>query len=239
MKKFLLPALLALLALGCGGDSTPLGTGARHSGIYSGTYTDSRGRLVTLQTEQIHRGNVLTGVARIQVGDEMYHASLRGTTNGEAHSWTGVLPGDQGRLAVRVAADGSAQVEAEGELSSGMGSMAKTGAATTDDLSGTYTITWNAQGFSDNFTVEITNVSGVDTLPNIYVKLPDNGGFVASGTVVGNTVALTYFSGAGANGFLAKLSPTAIGQTGNASFELIAPGGGKFTGTWTITPGGS
>lgn len=240
MKKFLLLVPLAPLALGCGGgDSSPLGTGARHSGIYSGTYTDARGRLVTIQTEQIHRGNVLTGVARIQVGDEMFHASLRGTANGEAHSWSAALPGGEGRLAVRVAADGSAQVEAEGELSSGVGSMARTAAATTDDLSGTYTITWNAQGFSDNFTVEITNVNGVDTLPNLYVKLPDNGGFVASGTVVGNTVALTYFSGAGTNGFLAKLAPTAIGQTGNASFELIAPGGGKLAGTWTITPGGS
>lgn len=234
MKKILLVALPAGLLLGCGGDGVRTPAAGRHSGIYTGSYTDADGRRVSIETEQLHRGNTLTGVVRLTVGDEQYHATLRGTVQGEAYSWTADLPADQGRLAVQVDAAGGALVDAQGELSDGAGSLARSAAATTDDMSGTYTVTWNAQGQSDNFDITITNVNGVDTLPNLYVKLPDNGGYITAGTVVGNTVALTFFTGAGTNGFLAKFSPTAVGTTGNVSFELIAPGGGTFTGTWTI-----
>jgi hypothetical protein len=236
MKKILCACLALPIAVGCGGGSGTVS--ARHTGIYEGAYTDGQGRLVTIETEQVHRGTALTGVARIEVGGETYHVTFHGDARGDTYSWSGELPGGKGRIAVRSDLAGSAHFTAQGDLSSGSGNLVRTADATTDNLAGTYTVTWNAQGFSDNFTIEITNVNGVDVVPNLYVKLPDNGGFVASGTVVGNTVALTYFSGAGTNGFLAKFKPTAIGQTGSASFELIATGGSTFDGTWTITPGG-
>lgn len=233
-KKVMWGAGLALLLGGCGGDS-PVTKNGLQEGIYRGTYVDADGATLTIETEQYHRNGKLTGTVRITSPDKIYHGQLSGSATANGASWTADLGRDEGTISVSVSSTGQVNMDASGQLKDGTGSLAREAAATTDNIAGAYTLTWTGNGGGDNFELDIVNVNGVDTIPYQYVKLPDNGGFVMSGSVVGSTISVTYFTAAGTDGFLAKFKPTVLGQQGDVSFQLIAgQNSQQFSGSWSL-----
>ncbi|MBX7133268.1 MAG: hypothetical protein K1X67_11380 [Fimbriimonadaceae bacterium] len=235
-KCLIWAAATAAILGGCGGGDAPV-SGGQQEGIFRGTLVDSNGATMTIETEQYHRGGRLTGTVRITTADTIYHGQFNGSAGANGASWTADLGREHGTVSATVAADGTMRLDPDGDLNGG-GIIQRVAAATNDSLAGTYTLTWTAQGSSDNFDLVIVNENGQDTIPYQYVKMPDNGGFVMSGSVVGSTVSLTVFTGAGTNGFLGKFKPTVLGQQGEADFQLIAQPPSQFSGTWVLTAGG-
>lgn len=222
--------------LGCGGGNTPSTAGGVHQGIYRGHFVDEDGITVLFETEQYVRGGTLTGNVRIIRGDDIYHGQMTGTSRSDGHSWTSPLAGENGTVTVDIDNAGQALITVSGgPLKRGAGAVSKLGAATTDSIAGTYDVVWTASGDSQTFCVVISNQQGQDVIPEQVVKLPNNGGFIYAGTVIGNSVSLSIFSGAGIDGVVGQFKPTNVGQSGPVDFEIIGNPGSRFSGTWTIT----
>jgi len=123
--------------------------------------------------------------------------------------------------------------EADGQTLGSASGSATRDAGLSDDYSGTWTIVWTVGGDSATFDVTITNSATNDPV-YMFVKLPYNGGMVLSGSVVGGQFALTAFSAAGTNGLLTKFLPTSLPGGGAVTGTRVWPGGGDFSGTYTI-----
>ncbi|HRF58382.1 MAG TPA: hypothetical protein PLH94_00545 [Fimbriimonadaceae bacterium] len=242
MKPFprILVPLVIVALTGCAGtDTIPRQANAGSTGTWRGSMTDpSTGKTYAIEFEQVAdaRGRI-EGVARVSEPERSHHSSLVGSRSGDGFSWQADFqpPLGRGRLTATPQAGGgySLAFEADGQTLGSASGSATRDAGLSDDYSGTWTIVWTVGGDSATFDVTITNSATNDPV-YMFVKLPYNGGMVLSGSVVGGQFALTAFSAAGTNGLLTKFLPTSLPGGGAVTGTRVWPGGGDFSGTYTI-----
>lgn len=240
MKVLFLTGIFAVA--GCGGGGGGSTTGASpQEGLFTGSYVDETGGSVTVETEQYRRGNQINGTVRMVKGTEIYHGLFTGIIDETGVHWTTQLAGEEGSVSAHVNDAGELDLVSQGaSVTGGQGQVLRSGDATTDNLSGQYTLSWNAEGQSGSFQLTITNEGGMDTVPFMWVKLSDNNAFEVFGTVIGNTVSLKILIAAGnpvggTNVLRAVFAPTTFGSQGQARFEEFGPGGKNSSGSWTLT----
>jgi hypothetical protein len=241
MRTYLFVGTAIFILAGCGGKNNTQQTEFGHySGIYRGTLQTRQNQTITIELEQVHRNNTITGNVRIIHPDELMHGKIQGnvtTTGIEADMDMGERHGvfkiraTGRRDELRVTFDHGARFLGQGE------GVLKRVANNAEDLSGTYELDWVAGNQNGSFNIEIIYANGQNQLVATSDLFPFSGVGI-EGAITGDTLSLRTFVFAGMLVGTAEVNygPAKITDTGNWTGKISEGQGHVNTsGTYTLT----
>lgn len=241
MNKYFYACITIVIVAGCAGKNGTQQTEFGHySGIYKGTLQTRLNEPITIELEQVHRNNTITGNVRIIHPEQLMHGKIQGnvTTTGieadiDLGERNGVLKirATGRRDELRVTFDHSGRSLGQGE-----GVLKRIG-NNAGDFSGVYEVNWVAGNQNGSFNIQIVYANGQNQLVTTSDLFPYSGAGI-EGSVTGDTLSMRTFVFAGILVGTAEVDygPAKISETGNWNGK-ISEGENKVnvSGTYTLT----